>query len=137
MKETQRKAMRFEYCLQNNYLYTFSALIAHFLHCQPSRTERNLKMWIVSEELGAHNGDLIVEFESDAACPSDSPIGLWSHNMDPRSDWKQDTSITVKCNDNCFDRPMCVQFSDQGDNACMDLMVRNQCPILCGTCQPF
>jgi len=107
-----------------------------FLYCQPSRTQQNLKMWIVSDELGAHNGDLIVEFESDAACPSDSPIGLWSHNIDPTSDWKQDTSITVKCNDDCVDRPMCIQFANN-DNACMDLMVMNQCPILCGTCQPY
>ena len=47
-----------------------------YMYCQPSRTERNLKMWIVSEELGAHDGDLIIEFARDAACPSDSPIGL-------------------------------------------------------------
>lgn len=107
-----------------------------FLYCQPSRTQSNLKMWIVSEELGAHNGELIVEFESDAACPSDSPIGLWSHNIDPKSDWQQDESITVKCNDDCFDRPMCVQF-ENNDNACMDLMVMNQCPVLCGSCTPF
>lgn len=107
-----------------------------YMYCQPSRTERNLKMWIVSEELGAHDGDLIIEFERDAACPSDSPIGLWNHNIDPTSDWQQDTSITVKCNDDCLDRPMCVQFANN-DNACMDMMVMNQCPVLCGTCQPY
>ena len=106
-----------------------------FLYCQPSRKSMHLKMWIVSSKIGSHQGDFIIEFESDAACPNDSPVGMWSYHSEENSPWTQDRTITVKCNDHCFDQAWCTQFSDD-DNACFDVMVMNKCPVLCKKCSP-